>query len=240
MQNQHSFTLLDKILKKRILRVGTTGDYKPFSFVADDGRYQGIDIELADHLGTSLGVKVEFVKTSWVNLLQDLKENKFDIVMGGLAKNAERESFGVFSNGYFKSGKTPIARCEDRLRFGSLEMIDDASVKIIVNPGGTNEKFVRERIRNAQIIVYDDIPTIFDQIILRNADVMITDAVEVDFVVHHQSSLCATMKGVIFDEFEYAYLMQRDSKFNEYVNAWLEKQKLTGNIKRAFSKFLNT
>ena len=37
--------------------------------------------------------------------------------------------------------------------------------EFIVNPGGTNEKFVRQRIKNAQIITYADNTTIFEQIV---------------------------------------------------------------------------
>lgn len=42
---------------------------------------QGADIVLAKSLGAALGVRVEFVQTSWPTLLQDLKDGKYHIAM---------------------------------------------------------------------------------------------------------------------------------------------------------------
>ena len=58
-----------------VLRVGTTGDYKPFSYriaspdAAD--RYIGLDIDMAPSLAQALGVRLELVAKSWPALLQD-------------------------------------------------------------------------------------------------------------------------------------------------------------------------
>ena len=49
-------------------------------------------------------------------------------------------------------------------------------VKVIVNPGGTNERFARANYKQLKLIEYPDNVTIFQQIVDRKADVMITDA----------------------------------------------------------------
>ena len=49
---------LDEILARGVLRVGTTGDYKPFSYRVADGRFIGLDIALAADLAKTLGVKL--------------------------------------------------------------------------------------------------------------------------------------------------------------------------------------
>src|SRR5690606_40866418 len=51
-------------------------------------------------------------------------------------------------------------------------------VRVVVNPGGTNEKFARERLKRATIVQHPDNNTIFDEIIAGRADLMITDAAE--------------------------------------------------------------
>ena len=48
--------MLDEILARHTLRVCTTGDYKPYSFLKADGTFEGIDIDMADSLAKSLGV----------------------------------------------------------------------------------------------------------------------------------------------------------------------------------------
>ena len=56
---------LDAIKQRGVLRVGTTGDYKPFTFREEDGAYRGADIEMAKRLADRLGVKLEIVPTVW-------------------------------------------------------------------------------------------------------------------------------------------------------------------------------
>src|SRR6202042_3136324 len=67
---------------RRTLRICTTGDYKPYSFLKPDGQFEGIDIDAAQNLAQSMNVKAEFIKTSWSNLMNDFV-TKCDIAVGG-------------------------------------------------------------------------------------------------------------------------------------------------------------
>ena len=55
-------------------------------------------------------------------------------------------------------------RCADVGKYQTLADIDNNGTRVIVNPGGTNERFTRAHIRNAENSVYTDNTTIFDQI----------------------------------------------------------------------------
>ena len=157
-----SKSLLDKIIERGVLKVGTTGDYAPFSYRKEkDKNFQGIDIDLANELALSLGVKVQFVQTSWKDLTIDLSDNKFDLAMSGISINLKRQKYGLFSDHYFKYGKMPIVRCKDRSKFNSLSKIDSPSTRLIVNPGGTNESYARSSIKRAKIKVFKDNRKIF-------------------------------------------------------------------------------
>ena len=80
--------LLENITKTKTLRVGTTGDFMPFTYKIDStDSYGGIDIEMAHDLAKSLDAKVVFIKTSWPTLMTDLKDGKFDIGMSGITSN---------------------------------------------------------------------------------------------------------------------------------------------------------
>src|SRR5262245_2529839 len=63
--------ILDRIRAAGVLRVGTTGDYTPFSLLQPDGSYAGADIDMAHDLAETIGVRVVFVPTVWVDLLDD-------------------------------------------------------------------------------------------------------------------------------------------------------------------------
>ncbi len=50
-------TRLDAIMAKGTVRVGTTGDYKPFSYMNPETKqFEGLDIDMAQSLGQALGV----------------------------------------------------------------------------------------------------------------------------------------------------------------------------------------
>ena len=231
-------TRLDRILLTGTLRVGTTGDYAPFSYLKGD-EYQGIDIELAANLAAALGVELALVKTSWPTLMKDLANGHFDIGMSGISKNLQRQKVALFSEPYHSGGKTPISRCQDISKYSTLDQIDSTSTRLVVNPGGTNEKFVAEHIKQAQIRVHDNNRTIFDEIIKGRADVMITDAIEVAVQAGEHSALCAAMPGKTLSFQEKGFLLPRDLIWQQFVNAWLTQRQGEGYLAEVFNRHLN-
>ena len=63
-----------QIQKSRILRVGTTLDYAPFSYLSEGGEREGLDIVLATQLAESLGARLVWVRTSWPTLMKDFSQ----------------------------------------------------------------------------------------------------------------------------------------------------------------------
>jgi cyclohexadienyl dehydratase len=212
---------LEQILDSGVLRVGTTGDYAPFSYRGDgDAEFRGVDIDLAHHLARSLGVTPVFFRTSWPTLMADLLAGHFDIGMSGISRLADRQKHGFLSVPYYVAGKTPIARCDAAERFGSLAAIDQPGVRVVVNPGGTNQQFVDANVHRADKLVHDDNRTIFHVLLQGGADVMITDRVEVELQAALHDGLCATMA----DDLTYqdkAYLMPQDGVWKAFVDLWL-------------------
>jgi cyclohexadienyl dehydratase len=232
-------TRLDAIHRSGELRIGLTGDYRPFS--ATDpatGEFEGLDAELGRSLAEALGAKAVFVKTSWPNLTADLQAGRFDIAMGGISITPERQKAGFFSLPVLKDGKTPIARCENAGRFRTLKEIDRPGVRLIVNPGGTNEKFARAHIRHATIAVHEDNTTIFDEIAAGRADLMITDAIETRLQQKLKPELCAIHPEAPFDRSEKAYFMPRDAALKRAVDRWLAEMKRSGKLAREMAKWV--
>lgn len=232
---------LDQILARQVLRVGTTGDYRPFT-VRDrtSGEYLGFDIDMGRSLAGALGVNVEFVPTSWATMGRDLKSGAFDIAMGGVSVTLDRQKTGFFSAPYLRDGKTPIALCAEADRFQTLEAIDRPGVRVIVNPGGGNERFDRARLHAAEIIAYPDNLTIFDELARGRADLMITDASEARFQQKlHPGVLCAVHPDRPFDFAEKAYWMAPDPALKAFVDQWLHLTIEGGGFDRLAASWLH-
>jgi cyclohexadienyl dehydratase len=214
---------LDDIIERGTLRVGMTGDYMPFTYLDRSTRkYRGFDVDMAEALGKAMGVKIEFVHTAWPQLMRDFEADRFDIAMGGVSITLDRQKKGLFSIPIMREGKAPIARCSDVGKYQTLADIDKKSTRVIVNPGGTNERFARSHIKNAEIKVHSDNTTIFDQIARGNADLMMTDASETRYQQKlHAGVLCAVHPDKPFDFSEKGYWLQRDIALKAFVDQWL-------------------
>lgn len=229
-------SLLDRIVARKQLRVGTTGDYAPFTIRNGDS-WSGIDLDLAHSLADSLGVELVFVQTTWPTLMQDLKSSKFDIAMGGISKTQERQREAFQTGSYLNDGKAPIVRCGDEQKYDTIDEINRKGVKVIVNPGGTNERFAQAKLPNADVTLFPDNTKIFDEIAAGRADVMVTDKIEVQWQAARNPRLCAAMKGA-FNLTEKAYVMPQDEALLKAVDAWLDKVQADGTLKATLDRYL--
>ena len=165
---------LDRINESKVLRVGTPGDYRPFAIKSNDG-YSGHDIDLIEQIAKELGARIEYVPTAWKTLLPDLQADKFDIAVGGITRNVARIGVADMLPGYAPFGKVALIRAEHKTRFTTLDSLNQADVRVIKNPGGTNEQFVLANLKNAQVITHEKNAEIPSLIAEGKGDVMITE-----------------------------------------------------------------
>ena len=229
---------LERIAERGEVRVGLTGDYKPFSWEKPKGEFRGLDVDMAEALARDLDVRLVIVRTSWPTLMEDLAAGKFDIGMGGITVTEARSQAAFFSDPILTDGKAPVARCEDKERFRTLAGIDREGVRVIVNPGGTNEAFARANISRATLILHRDNASVFEEIAAGRADVMITDAIETRIVERDYERLCATNPDAPFTQAEKAYLLPQDAVFKARVDDWLGRLEAIGASQGIFQKWL--
>ena len=218
------------------LKVGVTGDYAPFSLRRDDGSIVGADVTMAHALAQSLGVTLTLVPTTWKTLEADFRADKFDVAMGGVTETPDRAALGDFSTPVLRDGKRPIVRCGDKDHYVSLGAIDQPGVRVIVNPGGTNERFAKAHLTQAAVTVYPDNRTIFEEIAASRADVMITDGAEVDYQSRrHPGVLCPAAVPDSFDHTDKAYWLTRDAALKAAVDDWLGRSLSAGLYRKALA-----
>jgi chorismate mutase-like protein len=223
-----------------VLRVGTAGDYPPFTYRDPaTGQYIGADLEQAENLAAALHRRLLVVPTPWRSLLADLAAGRFDIAMGGISITPDRAGQGSFSRPYLHDGKTPLARCADQARYTTLARIDRPDVRVIENPGGTNERFAKAHLAHAQLRVHTDNLSVFDEILSGRADLMITDAIEARLQQQLRPGLCAVHPDQPFDHSEKAYLMPRESALRADVDRWLQASLSSGRGQALLDRWLH-
>jgi len=229
-----------EIEERGTLLVGTTGDYRPLSFREDDGTYWGFGIEMAREIAKRLGVEAVFVKTSWPTLTADVmaEPQMFDLAIGGITITDARQQTMLMSEGYLANGKTILCRASESDRYKSLEDIDKPEVRVMVNPGGLNEKFANENLTHATIIVHqknEEIPTLVAE---GKADVMITEITEAPYYVQTDTRLAAPLLDKPFTHGKIGVLMRKGQEdLLQEVNSIIQRMKADGTLRRLHEQF---
>ena len=229
-----------EIVERGTLLVGTTGDYRPLSFREEDGTYWGFGIEVAQEIARHLNVEIEFVKTSWPTLTADVQAEPqlFDMAIGGITITDARCETMLMSEGYLANGKTILCRATETNRFQSLADIDKPEVRVMVNPGGLNEKFANENLTHATIIVHqknEEIPSLVAE---GEADVMITEITEAPYYVKTDTRLAAPLLNDPFTHGKIGVLMRKGQEdLMDVVNTTIRKMKSDGTLRRLHEKY---
>lgn len=224
------------------LRICTTGDYQPLT-VRDPatGGYRGIDIEMARDLAAYLGREPVFIATSWPTLSDDIATpGRCDIAMGGITDTLARRRVAEFTEPYLASGKVALVANQAADRFGSVDQINQAGVRVIENPGGTNEQFAQANFPAAEITIWPDNTTIFDQLVAGNADVMVTDSIEAIYQSVQHPGLTAVHPEAPFTAELKAYMLPESSPITAQTDAWLRQALHDGTFARIYQHWLHT
>ena len=230
-----------EIVERGTILVGTTGDYRPLSFYEPaTGDYWGFGIEVAQEIANDLNVGLAFVRTSWPTLTADVltEPQLFDMAIGGITITDARRETMLMSDGYLANGKTILCRSADSGRYQSLADIDMPDVRVMVNPGGLNEKFANEHLTHASIIVHqrnEEIPMLIAE---GKADVMITEITEAPYYVQSDARLTAPLLNKPFTHGEIGVLMQKgQDDLLQRVNGTIQRMKSDGTLRRLHEKY---
>lgn len=229
-----------RIQERGTILIGTTGDYRPLSFREADGTYWGFGLEVAGVIAERLGVGIEFVQTSWPTLSADVQAEPqtFDLAIGGITITDARREPMLMSDGYLANGKTILCRASEAERYKSLADIDKPEVRVMVNPGGLNEKFANANLTYATIIVHqknEEIPSLIAE---GKADIMITEITEAPYYIKVDSRLAAPLLNEPFTHGEIGVLMRKgQDDLLQLVNDVISQMKSDGTLRQLHDKY---
>ena len=136
-------------------------------------------------------------------------------------------------------GKTILCRKSDAKKFKTLDDINKPEVKVMINPGGTNEIFARKNLKNSTLIVFEKNAEIPHQISIGNADIMITETVEALNYIKLDKNLAAPLINEPFTRHSCGILLQKgDQEFLNYINFVLSEIRMDGTLEKLENKYL--
>lgn len=102
------------------LTMSTNASFPPYEMVADDGSFEGIDVEVAGAIAEKLGLELVVDDMNFDAALQAAQTGKSDMVMAGVTITEERQAVMDFSDSYANGVQVVIVK-ED----SPIQTVDD-------------------------------------------------------------------------------------------------------------------
>ena len=219
---------IDRVLERGALRVGTTGDFQPMTYLdPETDEYQGYYIDIVRDFAADMGVEIEWVRTTWQDKVAGIAAGRFDIATGA-SYNMGRARQGAFTHPIAVVGTVPITLQENLDRFSSWQDMNQPDVTVAVTLGTTFDEQAQVFFPNAEIVRPDSGARDYQEIIAGRADVAITSNIEAgsltdrfeNFAIVPVEPRATVPNGMIVD--------RGDVEWLNYVNAWITMKEYAG------------
>ena len=205
-----------------VLRVGTSGDYAPFSIQTDAG-WQGLDVEIARRFAHDTGRRLELVEFRWPALELDLAEHRFDVAMSGVTMRPWRARVGTFTRPVVRVGAMALTWPTVA---STAHDLDGAGHRIGVNNGGYLERVARRLFPRAEVVPVADNRLLAGELQRGSVDAIVSDELEAPLFLRVVPTAVAL--GPLTNDRK-AYLA-RDPALAEELDAWLRAHEADGSL----------
>ena len=223
---------LDRIATEKVLRVCHWPAYYAISYNnPKSGELEGIDIGLAKELAGDLGVKLQFVKTSFATFIKDIKADKCDIAMFGVGITKSRAEHLDYSDPYLSSDIYAIVT----KNHPTLKTWDDMDKDghILVVQKGTYMEGAATAFKNASILSVVKFQQREKEVRSGRADAFLTDFPygKKILVTYDWAKLLEPSQP--FHKTQYAYAINKgDPEWLAYINGFVARIKADGRLKK--------
>ncbi|MDO4529164.1 MAG: transporter substrate-binding domain-containing protein [Lachnospiraceae bacterium] len=99
--------------EKTTFIMGIDPEYPPFSYLGDDGKYTGFDVEICQAACDKLGMELEIFEVNWDNKLIQLDAKECDCIWSGMTiLDSMKEAGYVLSDPYFDNTQVLLVKAD--------------------------------------------------------------------------------------------------------------------------------
>ncbi|MBE6903161.1 MAG: transporter substrate-binding domain-containing protein [Ruminococcaceae bacterium] len=95
------------------LVVATSTGFEPFEMVDQEGKYSGVDLEIAYYLAQELNLELVIQDMDFTAVVNAVQTGICDIAMAGLTITPDREKVVTFSDSYYNASQVVITKADD-------------------------------------------------------------------------------------------------------------------------------
>lgn len=227
---------LTKVEESGVLRVGFEGTYPPFNYLADNDKYTGFDVDIANELAERLGVETEFIATKWDSLIGGIKADKFDVIISQMSVTEERKKSVDFTDPYVVTGSVLITR-EDT---NDISVLEDIKGKKVGVGGGTTFEEVANSVDGADVVLYKAVTDYITDLTNERLDVIINDQLLMSYNIKEEG-LPVKIVSDILNKDEIGMAVKKDSdELVEKLNQELTNMKEDGTYEEIYKRWFDS
>lgn len=162
---------LQRVLDAGELTVVGSGGYPPFNYIDDNGDVIGFDVEVGQEIADRLGVKLNYVTGEWAGLIEGLRNERYDGILGSMAITDDRLESVNFTDPYYYSGAQLVVTKDSGITDPS-----EMTGKIIAVVTATNFEKDAEGL-GAELKLYDDDNSTLLELLNGRVEGVITDRI---------------------------------------------------------------
>jgi len=223
---------LERIKADNVVRVCHWPAYYAISFRnPKSGKLEGIDIDLANELARDLGVRLQFVKTSFATFIQDIQADKCDIAMFGVGITKARAKHLDYSEPYLRSDIYAIVP----KTHPTLKTWDDMDKDghILVVQKGTFMEGAASAFKYASILSVVKFQQREKEVRSGRADAFLTDYPYGKKILVTYDWAKLLEPSAPFHKTDYAYAINKgDPEWLAYINNFVKRIKADGRLKK--------
>jgi Na+/H+-dicarboxylate symporter len=234
-----SSTVLDRIKKRGVVRVGYFEDSLPFVFFNRHDELVGLDVEMALQLALDLGVTAELVPIDRDIFDSGLDPSACDVVMSGAAITADRATHVQFSTPYMHETVAFIVPDHLAAAFSDWSSVRAMGrLRIGVPKGPYFTRRVHEELPDADIVPIEQMEDMF---VPRNppldAFIATAERGSAYTLLHPEYSVAVPKPPPM--QVPLAYVIAgRDPSMLSMINTWIELKRSDGTIDELFKYWI--
>ena len=223
-----------KTLESGKLIMSTNAAFPPYEMVADDGSFEGIDVEVADAIAKKLGLELVVDDMDFDAALLAVQQGKSDIVMAGVTVTEDRKMVMNFSDTYSKGVQVVI------VKEGSDVTLDNLGDKVIgTQRGTTGYIYASDDYGEDHVRAYDNGASAVQALMNGQVDCVIIDSAPAQAFVEANAGL--TILDTEYTSEDYAIGLNKDNTaLLEAINGALKELTEDGTIPAIVEKYIPT
>ena len=148
--------VIDRIVAKKELVVGTAASMPPLNMTTKDGEIIGLEMDLARLFAEGMEVKLTLKPMRFNDLLPALAAGKVDMVLSGMTIVPARNLKVAFVGPYFPSGKSILAKKANVESLDEISKMNNPEKVLVALKGSTSQMFVEKLMPKAKLVLADD------------------------------------------------------------------------------------